>query len=160
VIHTLGSREPALSLRLAQLQRVSQQPHGIKARRPHLAGLKVTYCALAQVSPCCQLLLGQARPVPARPQERTERAGRQRVVDQLVLASSLAPAGSVTRRDAARTAPREGRALILPAHRQGPDRDGGACSGAVRLALSTATRHRPSASVFQTVMSLKVMVIG
>ena len=25
----------------------------------------------------------------------------------------------------------------LPTHRQGPDRDGGACSGAVRLALST-----------------------
>jgi hypothetical protein len=57
MIHSLGGRKPVLSLRLAQLQRVSQQPHSIKVWRPHLAGLKVTYCALAQVSPCCQLLL-------------------------------------------------------------------------------------------------------
>ena len=60
----------------AQLQRVSEQPHSIVVRRAHPAGLKVAHGALAHFGAGRQLLLRQASPVPARPQERAEGARR------------------------------------------------------------------------------------
>jgi hypothetical protein len=81
---------PALPLRFAQLQRVSQQQqHGTGARRLHPAGLQVPHRALAQFGACRQLLLRQAGPAPTRSHERTERRGR-RGVDRLHLLSSVA----------------------------------------------------------------------
>ena len=41
MIHSPGGLNPFPSLRLAQLQRVRQQPHGIGARRAHPVGFKV-----------------------------------------------------------------------------------------------------------------------
>jgi hypothetical protein len=91
--HPAGGRKPAFSLRPAQVQRASQQPHGIGARRPHPAGLKVPHRALAQLGARSQLLLRQQRPVPARPHHRAERAGRRRGADQLLHIVSLVPVG-------------------------------------------------------------------
>jgi len=54
---TSGGCEPGLTLRLGQLERVSQQPDSVIARRPHAAGLKVAHRALAQFGAFCQLLL-------------------------------------------------------------------------------------------------------
>src|SRR5262245_9631449 len=67
-----GSRKPAPSLRPGQVQRISQQPYGVCARRPHPVGLKVTHGALAHFGAGRQLLLRQQGPVPARPQKCTE----------------------------------------------------------------------------------------
>ena len=47
-IHAPGGLIAALPLRPGQLQRVRQQPHGVEARRPHPAALKVAHGALAQ----------------------------------------------------------------------------------------------------------------
>jgi hypothetical protein len=143
VIHTPGDYKPVPSLHLAQLQRVGQQPHSVSARRPHPDGFKVTYRALAQLGPRCQLLLGQ----PGRCRHARRSASNEPGGSESLTSWSMSPpraaAGSVTRV----VMPHEplfGRPRISPA--RSPSRSGSGRRSRQRSGpVGTVDDHPPSA---------------